>query len=85
MGSRNPSHFQHHIYKKFRIVVGSLCRAVVFFRYCGDGSKPDSIPAVLCGAVAVLTFSHLAVKAVGGNDIQVAVTDLCGQAEIPLA
>ena len=36
--------------------------------------------------VAVLPFLHPAVKAVGGNDIQsVAVTNLCGQAEIPSA
>lgn len=55
----------------------------MFFGYCGNGSKPDSIPAVLCGMVDVLSFPYPAVKAVGGNDIQpAALADFRGQAEI---
>lgn len=45
-----PSYFQHHIHKKLRAAVGSLCRASVFFRNGSDGSKPDSFSAVLRGA-----------------------------------
>lgn len=77
------SYFQSYIHIKLRIAVGSLCRAAILFRYCGNGGKPNPISTVLCRMVAVLSFPYFAVKAVGGNDIQlVAVAVLRGQAEI---
>ena len=80
----HPSlYLQHYVHKKFRIAVGGFCRASIFFSSRGNSRKPDPVPIVFCGEVSFLPFTDFPVKAVGGNDIQPAVADLCGQAEIP--
>ena len=78
-----PLYLQHYVHKKFCIAVGCFCRASIFFSSRGNSRKPDPVPIVFCGEVSLLPFQDFPVKAVGGNDIQPAVADLCGQAEIP--
>ena len=63
--------------------VGEFSHAAVFFCHGGNGGQADAGAALMCGEVGVVLLLYNTVKAVYGDDVKIALTDLDRQIVIP--
>ena len=56
--------------------VGEFSHAAVFFCHGGDGGQADAGASLMCGEVGVVLLLYNTVKAVYGDDVETALTDL---------
>lgn len=63
--------------------VGEFSHAAVFFCHGGDGGQADAGASLMCGEVGVVLLLYNTVKAVYGDDVKTALTDLDRQIVIP--
>ena len=63
--------------------VGEFSHAAVFFCHGGDGGQADAGASLMCGEVGVVLLLYNTVKAVYGDNVKTALTDLDRQIVIP--